>query len=113
MPTTDRYRLHGYVDAEGLRSRNWLLNGRVTFQWIYQNRPNECRYALVSVWDREAHGRYYAVFDLFNVLKTAANELVTPEPRWTHIDRRAAVMTTVLMYNDMGGDHGEKPPACH
>lgn len=80
--------------------KHWRFAGRMTFKGIYQSRPDGCRYAVVSIWDREAHDRYFAVFDLFDVLKTADNELVTPEPRWTHVDLNSAIMTTVLMYGD-------------
>ena len=101
MSNPNRYRLHGYVEPGGMRKRAaWLTDGRMLFKDIYQRRPNDCRYAVVSIWDNSAHGRYFAALDLFDVLKTAENKLIDPEPRWTHENLQALIATTVLLYGD-------------
>lgn len=80
--------------------RSSLLQGRVTFAWIYQNRPNEARYAIVSTWDCNTHRWQYEVLDLFSTLKDQSNGLTPPTPRWVHEELSAAIMATVLMYGD-------------
>jgi hypothetical protein len=101
-----RYRIHAYVRAGDVVRRH-SVTSQVTFKWVYQNRPDGCRYAVISDWDNDAHARRYGVLDLFNVLKDPdTNELTPPEPRWRSDSCSAAIMTTVLLYGDAkGGDH--------
>jgi hypothetical protein len=95
-----RYRIHAYVRAGGIIRRH-SVTSRVTFKWVYQNRPDECRYAVISAWDNQVRAWRYGVLDLFNVLKDSeTNELIPPEPRWKSDDCSAAIMTTVLLYGD-------------
>lgn len=97
--TERRYHIHAYVCAGGVHKRQ-SVQGRVTFAWVYQNRPNEARYAVVSTWNCIAHTWRYEVLDLFNVMKDPANNLIPPAPRWMHEELSAAIMATVLMYGD-------------
>lgn len=93
----ERYRIHAYVRHGAVHKRQSML-GRVTFPWVYQHRPEEYRYAVVSRWDVNTRSWRYEVLDLFEVLKDPMNKLTPPAPRWTHEDLSAAIMTTLLMY---------------
>lgn len=94
----ERYHIHAYVRPGGVCTRK-SMQAQVTFNWLYQNRPDGCRYAVASDWDAGAHARRYLVFDLFHVMRDdQTNRLVTPTPVRMCADLDAAVMATVLLY---------------
>jgi hypothetical protein len=71
-----------------------------TFTQIYQQRPADCRYAVVSQWSMAQHVDAYFTFDLLNVEKHRdTGEVIEPKPRIAHYDLDAAIMATVLLYN--------------
>lgn len=71
-----------------------------TFAQIYQQRPPDCRYAILSRWDLVNHFDCYYAVDLFEVKRDLnTNELITPPSRLRHDDLDAIIMATVLLYN--------------
>lgn len=93
----ERYRIHAYVRQGAIYKRD-SVQGRVTFAWVYQNRPKSCRFAIVSVWDRSTRSWLYEALDMYGVQKLN-DELITPVPRLTHHDLDAALMATLLLYD--------------
>jgi hypothetical protein len=105
-PTGNRYHLHAYV-CGGACVRRVTLGQRmptVDFPQVFASRPNDCRYAVVSQWDMAEHKFRYVVFDLFEVKKktfaTMPDELIAPKPRLVHDDLDAAIMGTVMLYDE-------------
>lgn len=100
-PDEGPYKLHAYVlNGHVIRMSPF---GRVTFTRIYQNRPKEARYAVAGHYSVELHADRFIAWDLFNVLKDPNSGLAAePKPRLTHTDLDAAIMATVLLYNDGG-----------
>lgn len=102
--TGDRFRLLAYVcGADCVRRATEGREPAVTFTWIFQNRPKDCRYAVTSQWDIARHEHRYFVFDLFDVMVGPDSDVQAPRPRFTHSDLEAAIMATVLLYNDGSG----------
>jgi hypothetical protein len=93
----ERFRIHAYVRQGGVRKRQSLM-GQVTFAWVYQNRPQDHRYAVLSDWDCNAHARAYHVIDLYEVKLDGGGRPVTPHPRWTLDELDAAIATATLLY---------------
>lgn len=101
---SDRYQLHAYVASGKVIRRT--PSSTATFTQVYQLRLSDYRYAVVSQWDCAEHSWRYLVWDLFNVKKWVGDygeTLITPAPRLTHTDLDAAIMATVMLYNDGGG----------
>jgi hypothetical protein len=93
----ERYRIHAYIRQGSITKR--FVDGRVTFAWVYQNRPAQHQFAVVSVWDTNTRNWLYEVIDLYKVKKRQDNQLVPPKPRLTHTDKDAALMAALLIYN--------------
>jgi hypothetical protein len=95
---TGPYALHAFVypTREVHRLEPY---GRVTFRFIYQNRPPEARYAVVGHYNAAAHTDEFLVWDLFKALKKSSDgDLIEPRPRLRHDDLNAAIMATVLLF---------------
>jgi allophanate hydrolase subunit 2 len=101
MQVSGRYTLHAYVCAQGCVKWRESM-GSVSFDYIYVNRPNDCRYAVAGEYDVKAQGERVLVWDLYNVSKNARGQLVTPMPVRVHVDVNSAVMATSILY--------DKPP---
>lgn len=95
----ERYRIHAFVRQGTIINRD-SVRGRVTFAWVYQNRPKNCRFAVVSQWDTTSHCWRYEALDMYGVQKEPQTQsLITPKPKLTHTDKDAALMATLLLYN--------------
>jgi hypothetical protein len=95
------YMLRAYVrHGQVLRFEEKL--GRMTFTRIYQNRPNEARYAIAGHYSVVTHADEFLVWDLFEVKKDPDNQIVEPRLRLRHDDLDAAIMAAVLLYE--GGE---------
>ena len=98
----EQYRLHAYVCRPGCVQWQDTV-GTVTFEWIYLNRPEECRYAVAASWSIPKHGEEIVVWDLFDTMVTKARghlTLVPPKPKFNVDDLDAAVMATSLLYSE-------------
>lgn len=97
-----QYRLHAYVCGPGCVQWSHSI-GTVSFEWIYLNRPMDCRYAVAGSWSVPKHGEEIIVWDLFDTHISKAKgrlTLVPPKPRFEVDDLDAAVMATSLLYNE-------------
>ncbi len=96
-PRNERFNLHAYVSKDDVRSSNSA--GSVTFTRIYQNRPDEYRYAVASQWDLAEHSERYLVWDLWStMIRKPSNDIITPRPMLTHMDLDAAIVATQMLY---------------
>jgi hypothetical protein len=87
-----RLRLQAFVCGVTCVKRTDGKPPTATFTQIYQQRPADCRYAIVSQWSLARHVDAYFVFDLFEVKKDASTgELIEPKPRLSHYDLDAAI----------------------
>lgn len=96
-----QYRLHAYICGPGcVRWADSL--GTVSFDWIYLNRPTECRYAIAGKWSLAKHGEEVVVWDLFDATRTMVKghwKLHPPKPKFEVDDLDAAVMATSMLYD--------------
>jgi hypothetical protein len=96
---SDRYVLQAYVASGSVKRLTPIST--VTFTQVYQGRTQEYRYAVAGQWDVAEHAWRYLVWDLFDaMLQDPFNQLIPPAPRLTHTDLDAAIMATVMLYND-------------
>lgn len=104
----ETYRCHAYVcSVTCVRRTDRDPPPSATFAQIYQQRPADCRYAVVGYWapSPSTSSEKFLVWDLFNVLKNdSTGAVIIPKPRLMLDDLDAAIMATVLLYNK-GGDH--------
>lgn len=103
-PTGNRYHLHAYVCGGAcVRRVDTSDPPTCTFRQVFTNRPDGCRYAVVSQWDMMGNKSRYLVFDLFRTNAKFSNDaaaIIPPKPRLVHDDLDAAIMGTVMLYND-------------
>ena len=96
----DRFTLHAYVCGSAC-VKTLPVEGTVTFGWVYRNRPDNCRYAVV----RQPLGDYL-VWDLYNAVHPAPQwgagsvQLRIPKTRLTHTDLDAALVATLMLYEE-------------
>lgn len=95
----EQYRLHAYVCGAACIQR-FDMPGTVSFTWIYQRRPKDCRYAVAGAWSSDKRREDVIVWDLFTVWKQPDGSLVTPVPFGKHSDVDAAIMATAMLYED-------------
>jgi hypothetical protein len=95
--TEGHYTIRAYVSPDDVHTMGHV-QGRVTFSWIYRQRPKTHRYAIASEWDANV-GESFIVWDLFHVWKGRGGRLITPKPRLTHFDYDAALMATIMLYD--------------
>lgn len=93
--------LHAYV-APGQVLRLEPFSS-VTFGHIFQNRPDQHRYAVTGRWDLPSRGWAFDVFDLYAAKlphgkEWTAENIIAPKPKLTHTDIDAAIMASVLLY---------------
>lgn len=101
---SERFHLHAYVCSGVCVHRMSTDDSHPTrnFTQVFVKRPNKCRYAVVGQWTSQQR-QVFLVFDLFKVDKVpklGGDELITPEPVLTHDDLDAAIMGTVLLYEE-------------
>jgi hypothetical protein len=100
LSNEEQYRLHAYVCAPSCVKWSDTM-GTVSFPWVYNNRPDDCRYAIAGTWDEKI-----LVWDLYNVATTRSGKLLTPKPkRVTSMPRlwpRHCCMTKRMMSDEKG-----------
>ncbi len=102
MEHDTQYRLHAYVCAKNCVHYQDAM-GTVTFKWIYQNRPDNCRYAVADYYAVDKHKPIVVVWDMHNVtLRMPTLEPLPPPPISKHEDVDAAIMATALRYDEDG-----------
>lgn len=94
--TDGHYTIMAYVSPDDVHRVDYV-GGRVTFSWIYQQRPKTHRYAIASQWKQG--GEQFIVWDLFHVWKDPGGRLLTPRPMLTHFDYDAALLATIMLYD--------------
>lgn len=96
-----QYRLHAYVCGPGCV--RWSdQHSTVTFEWIYLNRPDECRYAVAGKWSTKKHGEEVLVWDLFDARQTRTRgkiTLIPPRPKIRTDELDAAIMASSMLYD--------------
>lgn len=91
-----RYTLHGYVCGPGCWHPT-SVQGTVTFEYVYMNRPSPCRYAVAS-----SYGAInpVIVWDLFQTKRDAQWRLYPPEPVRVGDSIDAAIVATEMLYEE-------------
>lgn len=96
----NHYRVHAYVCGASC-VRYSSLEGWATFETILQQRPNDCRYAIV---ERPVE-RDFVVWDMFDgatMLRTHLTQvgatLAPPTPLWAATEPNSLVMKAVALY---------------
>ena len=74
--------------------------GTVSFTWLFQHRPPECRYSVAGQWSAGDNAERIVVFDMYHINKRLDGSLVTPRPVGVHWDVDAAIMATAMLYGD-------------
>lgn len=98
--TSSQYRLHAYVCGEGCVKWSDQIS-TVSYDWIYMNRPAECRYAVAGQWSVPKHGEEVVVWDLFDTQQRMVRghlTLIPPKPMFEVDDLDAAIMATNMLY---------------
>lgn len=95
----DRYRIYAYVGHGSVRRATLL--GSVSFTWIFQNRPKDCRYAVAGQWMVDRHAERFVVWDLYKVMVSPIADVHAPRPRLIHDDLDAAIMATAMLYEEV------------
>lgn len=94
-----RYTLHAYVCGEGCV--NWWPGiGAVSFNNIYVNRPDNCRFAVATGYTPLTQGDPVIVWDLYKVEQNSRGQIIVPKPVRTHPDVYSAVMATTMLYDE-------------
>lgn len=94
------YRIHAYVCGQAC-VRLMENMGTVDFVWLFMNRPNDCRYAVVSQWNVARHAEDFLVFDMYEAQESLkSGKLVAPPPLRTEVDADTAIMATAMLYED-------------
>lgn len=96
----EQYRLHAYVcDNSCVQTVDHM--GTVSFTHVFVNRPNECRYAVVSQWNTRTHKDDVMVWDMYESQeKLRTGRLVPPENVKIYRSVDAAITATMLTYGD-------------
>lgn len=95
-----QYKLHAYVCGNACLRRIDNM-GTVTFTKIFTERPDGCRYAVVSHWNVVDHADEVLVWDLYETReKLRTGRLIEPEPVYRGDCVDAAVMATFMTYKD-------------
>jgi hypothetical protein len=101
--TTDepQYRLHAFVCGTSC-VKHYDMMGTVPFSWVWQHRPDNCRYAVAGHYDSQVREDRVIVWDLHTVVtKPPLFEPIEPDPVATHTTVDAAIMATAMLYNDV------------
>lgn len=94
-----QYKLYAYVGPNGSTTPD--VDGTVTFETVFIKRPDECRYAIVGLWDVAQHFEKILVWDLIKTLQSqSSGKLFVPKPIITCGDVDQAVMATLMLYEN-------------
>jgi hypothetical protein len=76
----EQYKLHAYVCGNACLQR--IDNeGTLSFMMVFMKRPADCRYAICTRYNVDAHDDEVVVWDLYEVQQSLhTGKLVTPEP---------------------------------
>ncbi len=74
--------------------------GTVNFTRIFLQRPNDCRYAIVSLYNVADHKEDVMVFDLYETMERGDSKLEAPQPVKCCDDLDGAIMATLMLYRD-------------
>lgn len=96
----DQYTLHAYVCGRScVRHTSYL--GTITYQSMFNNCPQDCRYAVASFFDPSVFKPRVVVFDMNSTLRAPDCITVIPGPPIEFFDTvDAAIMATALLYED-------------
>lgn len=104
--TFGRYKMHAYVCGQACVKRASPPISSCDFHTIWIQRPEDCRYAVVSEWDVVEHRDRFIVFDLFEAGVDwggkGTGKAIEPVPTTMTDDLDAAIMATSLLYDDGG-----------
>lgn len=94
-----QYTLYAYV-CNGACVRRSDVDGTVAFEAVFVKRPQDCRYAIVGLWDVVSHGERILVWDLFETLQKArSGKLIEPKPLMQCDDVDQAIMATLMLFD--------------
>lgn len=98
-PSIEHYRIHAYVCGQAC-VREMDMMGTVSFGWVFTNRPDDCRYAVLSHYDVATHADVVEVYDLFAAGFSRATGLVPPAPIRICDNVDTAIMATSMLYEE-------------
>lgn len=89
-----QYKLHAYIGPNGAATPD--VEGTVSFEMVFIKRPEDCRYAVVGVWDLPTCSEKIHVWDLIVTRQRPSGKLIVPNPVMICDDVDQAIMATLM-----------------